>query len=189
VVTIHRLRKHRGRLSKTLSRTGSGLDARKFLKLFLMVLVVLLLYLPILCYFFYTNWPAPFYPYSFARTHPKTWGAILYLHIAEFPAFQYWNWSPITLAFLLFFWYGITNEAINSYREGLVKIGFGKIWPILREPYVPRRSTNGSSPSRASWLNKFDMVSKAVSYMDTVKKDTTNTTKSQTSSTQTGSEM
>lgn len=143
------------------------------MKLFMMVMVVLFIYLPIQCYFFYTNWPNPFYSYTFSRTHQPTWGAVLYLHIYTFPQFQYWNWSPISLAILLFFWYGVTNEAINGYRVGLLRVGFGRCWPILKEPYVSKKRNAGTRPSKASWLQNLDLVSRAVNYMDGKNKDGT----------------
>jgi pheromone a factor receptor len=151
-----------------------------------MAVIVLLLYMPLLCYFFYIDWPAPFYPYSFKRVHGPLWNVALFLHIDDYPEFQYLNWSPVALGFLIFFFYGVTTEAINRYREGLLKLGLGHLWPVLKEPYVPSRSKTGStfSTSRSSWLQKFDVMSKAVNYMDS-RKDAG----SQENSTQTGSSV
>lgn len=167
VLTIFRLRKHRGRLSSTLSRTGSGLDARKFLKLFAMTSVVLIIYLPVICYFFYTNIPNPFVAYSWNRIHnPVVWNYVIYFHTADYPDVQYWPWVPIGLAFILFFWYGLTYEAIECYRRFLVICGLGKFWPTLREPYQRKRNTRASMSTRQSWVAKFDMLEKAAKYLD-----------------------
>ena len=74
VAVVFRLRKYRGQLSTTLSSTGSGLDASKFMKLFLMSCSIFVLYLPNTCYFFYLNIPVRLAPYSWSTTHPASMG-------------------------------------------------------------------------------------------------------------------
>ncbi|KAG0652332.1 Pheromone a factor receptor [Hyphodiscus hymeniophilus] len=142
ILTMLRLRRHHGRLSSTLSRTSSGLDAGKFLKLFTMTVVLLIIYLPVLGYFFYTNVRGGFGPYSYSRIHnPMIWNQIIYFHTADYPETQYWAWFPITFAYILFFWYGLTYEAIECYRRTLAFCGFAKIWPSLNHPHQSKSSS------------------------------------------------
>jgi pheromone a factor receptor len=170
VAVIFRLRKHRGQLSGTLSSTGSGLDARKFLKLFFMSCSILLVYLPVECYFFYFNMPDPFVPYSWSRIHdPASWNLVLYFHTSEEPAAQFLSWPGVSIGFLVFLWYGLNIEAIEKYIYCAVKCGFARIWPILTEPYQPRRRGSAGG-SRTTWTSHFDVISKAVQYLDGARK-------------------
>jgi pheromone a factor receptor len=171
VLTIIRLREHRGRLSSTISRTSSGgLDSRKFLKLFGLTILLLAIYLPVLGYFFYTNVREPFVPYSWNRIHnPLVWDQVLYFHSSDFPDVQYWPWIPIVFTFILFLWYGLAPEAIECYRRGLVFCGFAKIWPSLNEPYQPRRENRSNLSSRGSWVAKLDIFEKTAAYLDSSK--------------------
>jgi hypothetical protein len=157
-------------LSSTLSRTSSGLDSRQFLKLFTLAVILLLIYLPAVCYFFYTNIPDPFVPYSWSRIHNSmAWDQILYLHTADFPDVQYWPWVPVGLSYILFFWYGFSHEAIECYRNGLILCGFANYCPILKRPHEPRRRNRSNISSRKSWLAKFDFIERTVVYLDGTK--------------------
>ena len=170
VLIIVRLRQHRGRLSSTLSRTSSGLGARKFLKLFSLTTLILAIYLPVLGYFFYTNVREPFIPYSWDRIHnPLVWNQVLYIHSYDFPDVQYWPWIPIAFAFIIFIWYGLTHEAIECHRRSLVFCGFAKIWPCLNEPHLPHRADRSNLSSRGSWVAKLDIFEKTAAYLDSSK--------------------
>jgi pheromone a factor receptor len=170
VLTILRLRQHRGRLSSTLSRTSSGLDSRKFLKLFALTTILLIIYLPMLAYWFYANMPDPFIPYSWDRIHnPEIWNQVIYFHTNDFQEVQYWPWVPIGLAFILFFWYGLAYEGIECYRRTLVFCGFAKLWPSLLVPHQPRGNNRSNLSSRHSWVAKLDIFEKTAAYLDSSK--------------------
>lgn len=170
VAVVFRLRKYRGQLSTTLSSTGSGLDASKFLKLFLMSCSIFVLYLPGTCYFFYLNIPTPFVPYSWSTTHTATWGENPYFSSSELPGWQYYPWASVSIGYIVFLWYGLNVEAIERYRRYVVKCGFAKIWPSLNEPYqLHRRGSSGGN--RSNWTHHFDVIGKAVHYLDGGRKE------------------
>ncbi|PSS22506.1 hypothetical protein M430DRAFT_74854, partial [Amorphotheca resinae ATCC 22711] len=132
ILVIYRLYKHRGMLSKTLSSTGSGLSAQRFLKLFFMASSFLLIYLPVTLYFFYLNLPIPFTPYSWSRLHaPESWDPIVFYTTATFPRTQYNGWVGVAMGFLCFIFYGMNNEAIDIYKSWSIKLGFATLFPRL----------------------------------------------------------
>lgn len=177
VVVILRLRKHRGRLSSTLSSNGSSFNARRFMKLFIVALSFLVIYLPVTMVFFYLNLPLPLTDYSWSRVHdPETWFPILYYTLAQAPGLQYYGWSPVLMGFFVFLYYGMSNEAIDMYRKFVGRIGFAKIWPSLLQPRVIQRR---GSTSRSSWTGHFDLVSKALHYFDGGRKASQATTASE----------
>lgn len=163
-----RLRRHRGRLSSTLSSNGSSFNARRFLKLFIMSISFLILYLPVTLAYFYLNLPIPLVPYSWSRVHaPESWKPIIYLTTLQKPRLQYYGWTPIAMGFFVFLYYGMNNEAIDMYRKFIGKLGFARIWPSLLQP---REIQRRASTSRTSWTSHFDLVSKAVHYFDSARK-------------------
>lgn len=170
VVVSLRLRKHRGRLSSTLSSNGSGFNARKFMKLFFMSIFIIILYTPVTLAFLYFNLPLPLIPYSWSRVHnPETWDPILYFTTAQFNRLQYYGWTPVVTGGFIFAYYGMNNEAIDMYRKFVGKwMGLGKIWPSLLQPREVQRRNNSS---RASWAARLDLVGKAIHYFDGVRKN------------------
>ncbi|KAH8815630.1 pheromone A receptor-domain-containing protein [Xylogone sp. PMI_703] len=163
VLVIYRLRKHRHHFSNTLSSTGSGLTATRFLKLFMLSVSLLIIYLPVTLYFLYNNIKNsyPLIPYSFSRVHnPVTWDPIIFLRLDDIPGLQWDGWIPISMGFLIVFFYGIGDEAIDLYRDILVKAGLGDVWPSLKQPRQPRRN------SRSKWTRHFNLVNRAMKYFD-----------------------
>lgn len=163
---MHRLRKHRGVLSNTLSSSGSGLNTRRFLKLFFLSASILIVYLPVTIYFFYLNVDHPFSSYSWSAVHdPASWKPIPFLTTATEPRDQFDGWVAIVMACLLFLLYGMNSEGMEIYKGWLVKCGFAKIFPRLLQSREMPMNRRGSS-SRVSWTNRFDLVSKAMHYYD-----------------------
>jgi pheromone a factor receptor len=80
--------------------------------------------------------PDPFNAYfiSFTTTDMMTFTSLNIAFIAEVAGI---------LAFIPF---GTTPEALNMYREMLLGVGLGHLFPKLEEEYVPR-------PTRRSWFS------------------------------------
>ncbi|TAQ90611.1 hypothetical protein B7494_g1076 [Chlorociboria aeruginascens] len=177
VLVMYRLRKHRDALAGTLSSTGSGLSPRRFLKLFMLSLLLLLIFLPVTLYYLYLNLP-PYWPaYNFSAIHdPNFWPLIIFSKIADLPALQYDGWLPIVLAFLIFFFFGLNREAVQMYKTWLVKLGFGNCFPsllVIEEEGIHRHNATNS---RGSWTSNFDLVSKAMHYFNGSRKNSLATT-------------
>jgi len=170
---IRRLRKHHGQLSNTLSSSGSGYNARRFMKLFIMALCLCFVYLPVNMYWFYNNLPVPPEPYSWSEVHnPTTWSTILFVTTDLSPDPQYYNWPAIGMGYFVILFYGLNNEAIDIYKGWLIKCGLGKIFPSLLKP---REVSRRGSTSRFSWSSNFDVVGKAVHFFDGHRKSSQDT--------------
>ena len=165
-MVIIRLRKHRGVLSSTLSSTGSGLNARRFVKLFFLSGCILVVYLPVILYYLYDDVNFQYTSYSWSRVHdPAVWSQIVYVttDLSSLP--QYNGWLEITMACFLVVLYGFSREGREIYRRGFVSCGVGKIFPSLLERRELPQHTRDIS-SRASLTSRFDVVTRVIQYYD-----------------------
>ena len=175
---MYRLRKLRTDLSRALSSSNSGFTARRYLKLFIIACFLLVVLVPIEAYCFYVNIPKTINNYSFSRTHdPLAWNAVVFFSTSDIPNLQYYGWFTIALCFQVFAFFGFTNESIDSYRKGLVRLGFGFIWPSLKESRESRRLRMLSERGSTSTLSgHFDLVGKALKYFEGSRKSSQATT-------------
>ncbi|RDW84666.1 hypothetical protein BP6252_02256 [Coleophoma cylindrospora] len=177
-LVVYRLRKHRDTFANTLSSNGSNLSPRRFIRLFLFSGSLLVIYLPVVLYYFYLNVLAftnPLYSYSWSRIHnAATWNTISYYSLSDQPGLQYDSWVGVAQSFLTFFFFGLGNEALEEYRRFLVKCGAGKIWPRLNEP-VRRNRSWGRRGSSASWSSRMDVVGLTLKYFDRSRKSSQGT--------------
>lgn len=170
---IYRLRKLNTDLGKALSSSNSGYTARRYLKLLILSILMIIVLLPIEAFCFYINIPSEIHSYSWSRTHdPATWHLIVYLSTADWPIFQYFGWFTVVLCFVIFMFFGFSDNSIDSYRRGLVTLGFGKIWPRLKESREVRRlrtvslDPRSNRSNRSSLVENLDFVGRAVKYFD-----------------------
>ncbi|KAF7948651.1 uncharacterized protein EAE97_004062 [Botrytis byssoidea] len=174
---IYRLRRHRTNFTSTLSSSSSGLSPRRFFKLFSMSLMLLLIYFPVVIYYFYLNVSWPLHAYSWSYIHdPLYWPSIVFWRIEDAPkGMQYdaWNWAA--LAFLIVVFWGCNSEGVEIYRRGLCKLGLARCWPRLgmsmRERKVEKMErdsrmgmSNGSV--NGSWAGKFDLITRTIHYFE-----------------------
>ncbi|KAK6585684.1 hypothetical protein PZA11_002411 [Diplocarpon coronariae] len=165
-----RLRRHRQTISEALTSTGSGLPPRKFVKLVLISMSLIVIYLPVQAVFIWYATPTTLVPYSWARIHnPATWDPILFIHTEDQSSLQWNGWAGIAMALMMFLYFGFNDDAVDTYRKWLVYCGAGRIWPSLTMSREQRRGRAGGSAaggSRGSFTSHFDLVSKAMKYMD-----------------------
>jgi pheromone a factor receptor len=176
VLVIRRLHQHRTNLSSTLSRSSSttSLSPRRFLKLFLMSLTLLIIYFPILIYYFYLNVSYPFHAYSFSYIHdPLYWPIIVFWQTADAPSgMQYDAWCWVAMGFLVCCFWGWNEEAKELWRGWLVKLGLGRCWPRLRLSARERRECAGSASggrsrgTLGSWVDSLDLLGRTLSYFE-----------------------
>lgn len=169
-MVIIRLRKHRGVLSNTLSSTGSGLSARRFLKLFFLSGCILVVYLPVTLYFFYLDVDYPYSAYSWSRVHdPAVWYQVPYLTTDMSPQTQYTGWVGVVMACFLIIVYGLGTESKEIYKSWLVGWGLGRIFPqLLKARELPIHGLDSSLTSNRA--SRFDIVTRAMQYYDVVRK-------------------
>jgi len=46
------------------------------------------------------------------------------------------SWVPVVSVAVICLWYSTSAEAVNTYREYLLAVGLGCVWPRLREPFT-----------------------------------------------------
>jgi hypothetical protein len=153
-------------LSSTLSSTGSGLNARRFIKLFFLSSCILVVYFPVILFYFYEDVNFQYHAYSWSRVHdPAVWSQIVYVTTDLSPLPQYNGWLEIVMAGFLVILYGLSNEGREIYKRGLVSCGLGKMFPRLLElREVPTQRRN--SLSRGSLASRFDVVTRVIHYYD-----------------------
>ncbi|CAM1505352.1 Fc.00g109890.m01.CDS01 [Cosmosporella sp. VM-42] len=122
-------------------------------RLYLMVVSILTPFLPIVIALAVVNLldatPLRSFDYDAIHNHgfPYPWDSVIYLPSNNI-GFAYMNngFIPILTAVPIFVFFGMTKDALNSYRRGLLRFGFGYIFPKLYEEYDPDRdATNDVS--------------------------------------------
>ncbi|KAF7563820.1 hypothetical protein G7046_g288 [Stylonectria norvegica] len=119
-------------------------------RLYLMVLSILTPFLPIVITLAVLNIldATPLTPFDYDTIHnhpfPFKWNTIVYLP-SNTVGFAYMNicYIPILSAVPIFIFFGMTKDAMNSYRRGLLKVGLGHVFPGLNEEYDPDREAYG----------------------------------------------
>ncbi|KAM5351387.1 hypothetical protein ACJ41O_004110 [Fusarium nematophilum] len=121
-------------------------------RLYLMVVSIMTPFLPIIITLAVLNivMASPLKPFDYDLIHnhpfPYQWKNIIFLP-SNGIGFAYMNncYIPILAAVPVFIFFGMTKDAMNSYRRGLLRVGLGHIFPGLHEEYDPDREAYGSS--------------------------------------------
>lgn len=120
---------------------------------------------------FFKVLPIELVPYSWSRVHdPTIWNPIEYFHTGDYPSIQYNGWAGIGVAFFLWAFFGFNDDAVDTYRSWMVKIGLAHFWPSLKDSREARQamrsSRRGSSITRFSLSSNLDLVGKVMKYFD-----------------------
>ncbi|KOS17647.1 Pheromone a factor receptor [Escovopsis weberi] len=129
------------------NRTALLRTQRTKRRLYLMVISILIPFLPIVIALGVGNMLliGPLQPFVFVDIHAPhgahPWSAIP-LRPSDRIAVYYMNncYVPILTAVPVFLFFGMTKDAVNSYRRLLVALGLAGPWPSLRQEYDPDRS-------------------------------------------------
>ena len=108
----------------------------------------------------------PLMPYSFDRIHdhafPYPWDSVLFVpsYMLDFTT-MYSAYIPIITIIPIFWFFGKTKDAINTYREFLIKLGLGRLFPRLNEEYDPdRRMPDGTVSTTSRLLSRLTGIVK-----------------------------
>ncbi|OAA48139.1 a-pheromone receptor PreA [Beauveria brongniartii RCEF 3172] len=156
VITFFRFRQVAKATSSALasSRAAFLRSQRTKRRLYLMVTSILVPFLPITITLCFLNVQAlgALRPFNFNEIHhPKTslpWETIIFIP-SRFNDFGSLNNGYISIftAVPIFLFFGMTKDAINSYRIVVLYFGLGKIWPNLHNEYDPDRSATQTASS------------------------------------------
>jgi hypothetical protein len=124
---IYRLHKRRRRFNALLSG-NSNLTRSRFVRLFILSIMLLVIFMPITFYVFAKNLDLEWLPYSWDAVHyGNDW-----LWIRKIPTNGFVNfdrWVPVGTGILVFLIFGLGKDAMVLYRSWLNKIGIGKFLP------------------------------------------------------------
>lgn len=155
-MVIIRLHKYRREFADILSSSGSNLTKSRFMRLFLIALIFIVVCLPVQLYVFYRNCAVPHLPYSWALVHSSEWWYIFMVPTGGVVEFDRWIW--LGCGFLVFFFFGLGKDATKMYRRWLLRLGFGKIFPSLKG----RCETSTTPSSNRSRFGSFSSIVKLV---------------------------
>lgn len=88
-------------------------------------------------------------PYSWSRIHGPSWGHIILIPTVGSVTFD--RWIQLAVGLTVFVFFGLGNDAMSMYRRWLLKMGFGKLFPTLRQ----RTQTSERRPSTGSETDSF----------------------------------
>lgn len=144
VLVIIRLRKYRRQFAEILKSSQSNLNKSRFLRLFLMALILLIVLLPLQIYILYVNLSYPRHPFKWNEVHGPNWSEVMMIPTGGKVAFD--RWIRVSAGFLLFIFFGLGHEATEMYRKWLVKFGLGRCFPNLiqnRDVATPSSTKRG----------------------------------------------
>ncbi|KAM0301168.1 hypothetical protein HYE67_007007 [Fusarium culmorum] len=134
------------------SRSANQRAQRTKRRLYLMVLAILVPYLPVVITLAVLNilGAFPLQPFDYDlihnRTWPYPWSSVILVPSNGFTFILLNNcYINILAAIPVVLFFGMTKDAINSYRRGLLYFGLGHLFPKLQEEYDPDRTTYGSN--------------------------------------------
>lgn len=151
-LVIYRLHRHRRQFSRLLQTADT--TKSRFLRLFLMTLVLVFGTLPIQFYLFALSLKVPRIPYSWAAVHAD-WDLVVMIPNGGILLLD--HWVRIVCGYFVFFFFGMGADATEMYRGWLVKIGCARVWPRLDRR---RNSFGGRAPfgGGGSWGSRVGKV-------------------------------
>lgn len=141
MLVLVRLVKYRSEFRQIIGASGSGLTAQRFIRLYLLSFIIILLVLPLQMYVMYMNVAImlPLQPFSWHQVLGPDWDIIL--RVPTGGVLKPERWIPVAASILLFVFFGLGQDAVGMYRSGLRKIGVGRFFPCLSNPRGYRKKS------------------------------------------------
>lgn len=143
VLIIVRLVKYTSEFSAILGASRSNLTKQRFIRLFGLSSLMILIILPLQVYIFYTNIQvlSPAHPYSWKATHGPSLSQIT--KVPTNGRLKFDRWLPPAFSVLIFIFFGMGQDAANMYNNFLNVVGL-KGFSVSFSSW---KSTSGSSSS------------------------------------------
>ncbi|OJJ80262.1 pheromone receptor [Aspergillus glaucus CBS 516.65] len=178
-LVLHRLRLYRSQFGDILNASNSNINKSRFIRLFSLNFIMLVIIFPIQCYVVWQNTVLsfPWHTYSWSAVHGPEWNTIVKYTTGGNAFFD--RWVPIAACFLVFVFFGCGKDANELYRSFLRSLGLDRCFACLDTEYNRRTSMNSSSGSRVKLLfNKNKRwTSTSRTYVNTNTASTTPTTR------------
>ena len=146
---MHRYRKT---FSEVLLSANSNHTKSRFLRLFRISIVLILVVFPAEVYVLYKNSAVPMGPYSWSDVHGPTWWNIILVPSGGTVLFD--RWMQIGAGLVLFIFFGLGQDAKAMYRRWLVKIGLGRLFPCLRPRVAIQQQDSLTTSSQSRFFSK-----------------------------------
>ena len=146
------MHKYRKDFASVLSASNSNMTKSRFLRLFILSLILIVIMLPTQLLVLFKNVTLPMSnPYSWSDVHGDEWNSVVLIPTGGSVRFD--RWPQLAVGFLLFPFFGLGQDAQKMYRNGLLKIGVGRFFPCLhRERSSPQQDSlaTGDTETRSS---------------------------------------
>ena len=148
VLVVCRLRKYRKDFSSILSSSSSNLTKNRFTRLFIVSTVLIIVLVPTQIYLLFGFVKQINVPYSWKAVHGPNWGDIILMPFHGVVGPEYW--IQIVVGFLIFAIFGTGKDALEEYRQWLLKLGLGRFFPSLHLTVRERRHLKSTTNSQTS---------------------------------------
>ena len=143
------MRRYKKSFSVVLASADSSMTKRRFLRLFLMALTLIIVLSTSQAYVLYKNSSMPFIPYKWSVVHDKeAWRTITFIPTNGVVIYD--RWAQIATGFVVFLFSGLGTDAVKFYRRFLLKLGLGKIFPRLAADHSTRRRSHATDSQASS---------------------------------------
>lgn len=144
------MRRYRKDFSAVLSSSNSNMTKSRFLRLFILSMILIVVVLPTETYALYRNSVVPLVPYSWDEVHGPDWNTFEFYPSGGTVVFD--RWVQIALGFAIFPFFGLGQDAKKMYRSWLLKTGCGRIFPCLYNHPSMKHSQSSLTSSRPNSL-------------------------------------
>lgn len=164
VLIIVRLIKYTSEFSTILGASRNSLTKQRFIRLFGLSSLMILIILPLQIYVYYTNIQVllPAHPYSWKATHGPSLSQIT--KVPTNGRLKFDRWLPPAFSVLIFGFFGLGQDAANMYNNFFNAVGLKR----YSGSFSSRKSTSGSpsSPSENKGDHWYDSLrSKSSSWL------------------------
>ena len=143
------MRRYRKNFSQILASSNSNLTKNRFLRLFLLSVVLIATFIPLQFYVLYVNSAEPpLLPYSWDLVHSPQWEDIMLIPAGGKVVYD--RWIQIALGLGVFIFFGLGQDAQAMYRKWLLTLGFGRVFPGLH-----RQATRRALRPTSSQIDSF----------------------------------
>lgn len=150
VATILKYFSRRRDVKDVLKTTESGLTIRRFARLLIFCILIVLFMLPLSTYFFVSDIRQNKAAFEWLRVHsPIFWGFINHADIGV----VYDRWIICALSYITFIIFGLGSDAIGMYLQFLRFVGLGGVLDNLKE-FKDKRKLKFVRKMKEKWLKK-----------------------------------
>ncbi|KAI9862909.1 MAG: a-factor receptor [Trichoglossum hirsutum] len=118
ILVVARLYKYRRQFNVILNSSASKYTKSRFLRLFILSLILLVVYLPMTSFIIFENMNHPMVEYSWSAVHGPDWWTIYMVPTGGVVRFD--RWITIISGLANFIFFGLGKDALEMYRCWLV---------------------------------------------------------------------